>query len=103
MSLSDNVIEGTLKADGTLELDAKPSLQPGRVTVILQPAGAKASGKRGLADVIDEIRQSQQARGFPGRSVKEIEEGLREGDAEYEKRMQAVGSQTKPGSVAGGS
>ena len=41
MSLSENVIEGTLKPDGTLELDEKPSLPPGRVTVILQPAMPK--------------------------------------------------------------
>lgn len=103
MSLSENVIEGTLKADGTVELDQKPSLSPGRVTVILQPAQVKTPGQRGLADVIDEIRTGQQARGFQGRSAKEIEEGLREGEDEYEQRMQALRSQTKSGSAAGGS
>ena len=36
MSLSEVVIEGTLKPDGTLELDQKPSLSPGRVTVVLR-------------------------------------------------------------------
>ena len=103
MSLTENVIEGTLKPDGTLELDEKPSLSPGRVTVILQPVQAKAPGQRGLADVIDEIRKGQQARGFQGRSAKEIEEGLRESEDDYEKRMQELRSQTKSGSVAGGS
>jgi hypothetical protein len=37
MSLSEVVIEGTLKSDGTLELDQQPNLSPGRVKVILQP------------------------------------------------------------------
>jgi hypothetical protein len=90
MSFHEVMIEGTLKPDGTLELDQKPSLSPGRVTVILQPAQAKTSGQGGLADVIDEIHKGQQARGFQGRSAKEIEEGLREGEDEYEKRMQAL-------------
>jgi len=44
MSLSEVVVEGTLKPDGTLELDRKPNLPPGRVQVIVQaipelPAG----------------------------------------------------------------
>jgi hypothetical protein len=36
MSLEENVVEGTLKPDGTLELDEKPTLEPGRVTVVLR-------------------------------------------------------------------
>src|SRR5271167_3212433 len=40
MSLTEVVVEGTLKPDGTLELDQKPSLSPDRVKVILQPAQA---------------------------------------------------------------
>ena len=36
MSVSETVIDGTLKADGTLQLDHKPNLSPGRVTVVLQ-------------------------------------------------------------------
>jgi hypothetical protein len=103
MSLSEVVIAGTLKADGTLELDMKPSLPPGRVKVTVQLTQTGAASKRGLADVIDEIRQGQQARGFQGRSVQEIEAGLREGEDEYEQRMQAIRSQTTSGPAAGGS
>ncbi|HKI35762.1 MAG TPA: hypothetical protein VKA46_28160 [Gemmataceae bacterium] len=40
MSLSEVVIEGTLKPDGTLELDQKPNLSPGRVTVVLRQVSA---------------------------------------------------------------
>jgi hypothetical protein len=103
MSLTGNVIEGTLKPDGTLELDEKPNLAPGRVQVIVQPLSKPAQPKRGLADVIDEIRRGQQARGFQGRSAEEIEGGLREGEDEYEQKMQALWSQTKSEPLAGGS
>jgi hypothetical protein len=95
MNLNEVVIEGTLKPDGTLELDQKPGLAPGRVKVTLQPAQAGAHRQRGLADVIDEIRHGQQARGFQGRSAEEIEAGLREGEEEYERRMQLLRSQTR--------
>ncbi len=97
------VLEGTLKPDGTLELDQKPGLPPGRVRVLLQSAPAGTPGQRGLADVIDEIRQGQQARGFQGRSAEEIVDGLREGEEEYERRMQELQSQTQPGTPAGNS
>ncbi|OWK44320.1 hypothetical protein [Fimbriiglobus ruber] len=36
MSLTETVIGGTLNADGTLTLDDKPNLTPGRVTVVLR-------------------------------------------------------------------
>jgi len=103
MSLSEVVIEGTLHPDGTLQLDQKPNLSPGRVTVVLQRAQPGTPNRRGLADVIDEIRQGQQARGFQGRSADEIEAGLREGDDEYEQRMQALRSQTNSAPPVAGS
>ena len=103
MSLSEVVIDGTLKSDGTLELDQQPNLAPGRVKVILQPVQAGASAPRGLADVIDEIRRGQQARGFQGRSAEEIEAGLHEGDEEYEQKMKGLWSQNKSAPAPGGS
>jgi FMN phosphatase YigB (HAD superfamily) len=36
MSLNEMVIEGTIQPDGSLELDQKPNLRPGRVTVVLR-------------------------------------------------------------------
>lgn len=103
MSLDEVMVEGTLKPDGTLELDQKPSLSPGRVQVIVKPLTALPSGRRGLVDVMDEIRQCQQARGFQGRSAQDIEAGLREGEDEHEQRMQTLQSQTRSGPPAGGS
>ena len=37
MSATHVVVEGTLKPDGSLELDSKPNLPPGRVQLIVQP------------------------------------------------------------------
>jgi len=36
MSLTESVTEGTIQPDGTLVLDEKPTLAPGRVTVVLR-------------------------------------------------------------------
>ncbi|HWB12398.1 MAG TPA: hypothetical protein VG826_24450 [Pirellulales bacterium] len=36
MNPSEAIVEGTLQPDGTLVLDAKPNLPPGRVTVVLR-------------------------------------------------------------------
>ncbi len=102
MSSAESVVQGTLKPDGTLELDEKPKLSPGRVIVTLQPTQTGSTPQRKLTDVIDQIRQ-QQARGFQGRSAEEIEAGLREGEDEYEHRMQSLRSQTHARPQAGSS
>jgi hypothetical protein len=36
MAIREMTIAGTLKPDGTLELDQRPTLSPGRVTVVLR-------------------------------------------------------------------
>lgn len=101
MSLSEIVMEGTLKPDGTLELDAKPSLAPGRVQVIVKPLSASATGQRGLVEVMDEIRQNQRARGYQGRTAQEMqaeEKARQEEDEAYERRCEeAWGGPLAPG------
>ena len=93
MSLTETVLEGTLKPDGTLELDQKPSLSPGRVQVIVQPLSKPAPLKRGLVEVMDEIRASQRARGFLGRTLESAqaeEKAHQEEDAEYDQRCEQL-------------
>jgi hypothetical protein len=64
MSLSEVVIEGTLKPDGTLELDQKPNLAPGRVTVVLrQESGAPSA--EGWWPYMQRIRAEREAAGYP--------------------------------------
>ena len=101
MSLSEVVVEGTLKPDGTLELDQKPSLSPGRVQVTVKPLLRSSTAVRGLVEVMDEIRQSQRARGYQGRTPQEmqLEEKLRqEEDEDYERRCEQLwGGPLPPG------
>ncbi len=101
MSLDQVTVEGILKPDGTLALDEKPSLPPGRVTVTVRQTPASPHRQRTLADVIDKIQRGQQARGYQGRSAEEIEAGLREGEEEYERKVQALRDQTTPTPPAG--
>ena len=84
------MIDGTLYPDGKVQLDEMPNIAPGRVTVFLQPVTATPPTQHGLAEVIDEIRRGQQARGFRGRSAEEIDAALREGEDAYEQRMAAL-------------
>jgi hypothetical protein len=100
MSLDTIVVLGTLKPDGSLELDTIPALAPGRVYITLQPVPAGSSPKGGLADTIDEIRRYQQAQGYQGRTPEEIardEAERRADDDAYEQRMQEIWSQTQTG------
>jgi hypothetical protein len=99
-SLSEVMIEGTLKPDGTLELDQKPGLSPGRVQVTVKPLVLPTGGRRGLVEVMDEVRQGQRARGYQGRTLQEMqaeEKARREEDEEYERRCeQAWGGPLPP-------
>ena len=100
MKLDNVVVEGTLKPDGSLELDSKPILDPGRVAVTLQPVRTGSPPKGGLADTIEEIRLYQQAHGYQGRTPEEMardEAERRADDDAYEQRMQEIWSQTQSG------
>jgi hypothetical protein len=106
MSPDENIVQGTLKPDGTLELDQKPALAPGRVYVTLQPVVTGPPPKGGIADTIEEIRQYQQAHGYQGRTPEELardEAERRADEAAYEQRMQEIWSQTRSGASSGGS
>jgi hypothetical protein len=92
------ILEGTLRSDGTLELDQKPNLPPGRVQVVLQPLPPPPA-TRGLVEVMDEIRQSQRARGYQGRTSEEMqaeEAARREEDEDYERRWEQLWGTPQP-------
>lgn len=83
-------VGGTLKPDGTLVLDHKPDLPPGRVRVVLQAATGPAQAEPFWA-TLRGIWEGQQKRGHVPRSVEEIEaerRALREGmDGEIEEAV----------------
>lgn len=83
MSLQEVVIEGTLKPDGTLELDQRPNLAPGRVTVVLRQEKASATSRAGWWAYMQEARKKMEEAGCRFMDEKEVQahiEWLREGD-----------------------
>jgi hypothetical protein len=84
MSLSEIVIEGTLKPDGTLELDQKPSLSPGRVTVVLrQESASPQQPQEDWFQFMQNARSKMEEAGCHFMDENEVQahiEGLREGD-----------------------
>jgi hypothetical protein len=65
MSRNEVVVEGTLKPDGTLELDQKPNLSPGRVTVILRQESASAPPREDWFQHLQRLRAEREASGYP--------------------------------------
>jgi hypothetical protein len=106
MNANSVIVMGTLKADGTLELDERPTLTPGRVQVSILPTQPSTAGqpRRTLLDVLDEIRAAQVARGYHGRSVDKMqadEAARRAEEDEYEARWRTLRSQTTPTPLQG--
>jgi hypothetical protein len=65
MSQTEYVVQGTLKPDGTLELDQKPNLSPGRVTVVLRQETQTAVPKEDWFQYLQRIRAEREAAGYP--------------------------------------
>jgi hypothetical protein len=55
------VLQGTLTADGTLQLDEKVSLPAGRVQVTVQPVGTKPRVGEGFLERMQAIQAARQA------------------------------------------
>jgi hypothetical protein len=84
MSLTEVVVQGTLSPDGTLQLDEKPTLPPGRVTVVLrQETGATPPPQEGWWQFMQNARKKMEEAGCHFMDEKEMQahiEWLREGD-----------------------
>ena len=89
MRRSEVVIEGTLKPDGTLELDQKPSLAPGRVQVTMVPL-PELPADDPFWQMMKAIWGGQEARGHVPRSVAEVEAERRQIREEWEERMREI-------------
>jgi hypothetical protein len=87
-------IEGTLQPDGvTLQLDNKLTLPPGRVTVMVQPAGSKSGPT--LLEVLDRIHLDQRQRGAALMTEEEMAAEVAKmgaDDDEYEQRWREIWS-----------
>ena len=88
MTTSAIEIQGTLREDGTLLLDQKPNLPPGRVKVTVEPVSDLA--QTDVWQVLERIWAGQRARGHVPRSREEIDAELEASRQEDEERMQAL-------------
>ena len=83
MSLQEIVVAGTLKPDGTLELDQRPNLAPGRVTVVLRQESEAAAPQEDWWEFLQNARKRMEEAGCPFMDEKELQahiDWLREGD-----------------------
>ncbi len=88
--MNDKAIElqGTLQEDGTLVLDKKPNLPPGRVKVTVEPMWDPT--QTDVWQVLEKIWAGQRARGYVPRSREEIDAELEASRQEDEERAQAL-------------
>jgi hypothetical protein len=83
-------IQGTLRPDGTVVLDRKPELPPGRVRVTVQPLADDPLPETDVISVLRRIHAEQQAEGYVPRSKEEIDADLAAMHDEDEERMRAI-------------
>jgi len=89
MSATHVVVEGTLKPDGSLELDSKLDLPPGRVQLIVQPLPELPKDDP-FWQMMEGIWAAQKARGHVPRTKEEIDAEIGALRDESEGEMQAV-------------
>ncbi len=73
MSQNETIVLGTLKPDGTLELDHKPSLAPGRVTVVLRQESELPPNHDDWWTCMQRTRQELEAAGAKFMNDEEVE------------------------------
>lgn len=83
------VVEGTLNADGTLVLDSKLALPPGRVQLIVQPL-PELPANDPFWQRMQQIWAGQKARGHVPRTKEEIDAEIKALRDEAEDEMQDI-------------
>ena len=89
MSLSEVVVEGTLKPDGTLELNEKPNVPAGRVQVIVQ-ALPELPNDDPFWQRMQAMWDARKIAGDSPRSVEKTESELRQMGDEWEEHQRAL-------------
>ena len=91
MSLTETMIAGTIQPDGTLLLDEKPNLLPGRVTVVLRQETAIVMPKDDpFWQRMQAMWDAQDVAGRVPRSVEQVETEQREMRLGWKARQDAI-------------
>src|SRR5437588_5711852 len=81
-------VQGTLREDGTLVLDARPNLPPGRVKVTVEPVPDYKQTE--IWQFFEQLWAKQRASGHVPRTREEIDAELEAARQEDEERMQEL-------------
>jgi hypothetical protein len=87
MATDQVVVRGTLKPDGSLELDSPPNLPAGPVEVVLRSLSSPARSSEDWWQYMQRARAESEATGGPYRTEEEIEaerQDFRRGDDRIE-------------------
>ncbi len=91
------IVQGVVGSDGTLSVADKVQLPPGRVRIIVLPPPGSSGNERPLAEVLEQTRKDQAARGFGGSTPEEMEaarKALQAEEEEEEARWREIHSHT---------
>lgn len=105
MNATHLTMTGTIKPDGTLELDGKTDLPPGRVRVTLNIVPEQPGGREDVLTVLQRIHAEQKARGMKPRSAEEIDayiNGLRDELEEHANQIEAIQEEAQRARERGG-
>ena len=89
------IVQGTVKSDGTLELNQPVNLPPGDVRVIVQTTTAPSVAGENVLTVLQRIWAERRAKGMRGRSGEEIDADIQSMRNEWEERQQEL-ERTQP-------
>ena len=95
--MSEVVVQGTVKPDGTLELSRPVNLPPGEVRVIVQAMTALSGAGDNVLTVLERIWAERRAKGIQGRSGEQIDADIHSMRDEWEDRqLELERMQTSP-------
>lgn len=83
------IVQGMLKPDGTLQLDQKPNLSPGRVRVTVEPVTEPTRPDR-FWSMMEQIWADLKASGHVPHSVEETEAERQAFRNEWDERQEAL-------------
>ncbi len=86
MSANNLEVLGTVRADGTLELDSKLNVPPGRVKVRVESLEAPVKPLEGLVEFVQRCRREMEAAGHKFRTKEEIDAEMAELRNDWDER-----------------
>jgi hypothetical protein len=87
MASANLEVLGTVRPDGTLELDHKLSVPPGRVKVRVESVEPPSQPAEGLVEFVRRLRREMEASGHAFRTKEAIDAEMAEMREEWEERL----------------